>query len=240
MLARLTLDASVVDDVEVWPAAQDAIALIASSIPPFAWDETVSQVSRSLISFVRDPQLRLQLINCLPVYVPRLHTLRRRLALAYFFEDSANITASADYLANIPRIIRHLQKPQFSINANTNYPVLGALMSLLDIGIDDGVSPDSFPDAESENLYNREVDSLATCIKAIFTRISDSGASHMARTEAKENIERIHHRLLYAVRTKEKPKIGIFGGNFGGVDDTPSGLMPKFLLKPKPSADHNG
>ena len=45
----------------------------------------------------------------------------------------------------------------------------------------------------------------------MFTSIVDTGASHMTRTEAKDVLEAFHARLVYAVRTKQKPKTMLFG-----------------------------
>jgi hypothetical protein len=59
---------------------------------------------------------------------------------------------------------------------------------------------------KAEAKFNRRVDTLANRIKAIFSSIHDSGASHLKRTEAKENLQAVHSRLIFSVRTKERPK----------------------------------
>lgn len=100
-------------------------------------------------------------------------------------------------------------------------------MSLLNIGLDDGDPPplpstspfseDIITDSEikdattSEASFNKAVDRLAHRVHTMFTSIVDTGASHMTRTEAKDVLGAFHARLVYAVRTKQKPKTMVFG-----------------------------
>ena len=67
----------------------------------------------------------------------------------------------------------------------------------------------------------------------MFTSIVDTGASHMTRTEAKDVLEAFHARLVYAVRTKQKPKVMLFGD--ASVELQAGGnLMKQFLARSKP------
>ena len=60
--------------------------------------------------------------------------------------------------------------------------------------------------------FDAQVDALADAVKALAARIVDTGASHMARTEAKEALQALHARLAYGVRTRPKPRKSIFAG----------------------------
>jgi hypothetical protein len=123
-----------------------------------------------------------------------------------------------------------LEKPEFNIDSGTDYTRLASLISIIDICIDDGASPSSFADKDQENAFNTDIDNLAKHLKSMFTKIVDTGASYMARTEAKEVLERVHYRLVFAVRTKERPKNSIFQSNFSDGTELQS-AMTKFLSR---------
>ena len=73
----------------------------------------------------------------------------------------------------------------------------------------------------------------------MFTQIVDAGASHKRRTEAKEVLEAFHSRLLYAVRTKRKPKTTLAGESDidVGRDSRQGDLMRGFLERVKQKGD---
>ena len=102
-------------------------------------------------------------------------------------------------------------KPEKKSSQPLDYHDFAALTSILDIAIDAGTTHDpAIFDKKTEERFNRHVDRLAGAIKALFTSIQDSGASHLKRVEAKECLQALHFRLLYGVRTKEKPKKSFF------------------------------
>lgn len=147
--------------------------------------------------------------------------------MAFFFEDPAYLTLPAPSLSSLPAITRHLRTSQFDLQPTTDYSTLSANISLLNIGLDDG-DPPPLPSTSlsssntatdsnnkdpktSEAAFNRAVDRLAHRVHTMFTSIVDTGASHMTRTEAKDVLEAFHARLVYGVRTKQKPKVMLFG-----------------------------
>lgn len=158
-----------------------------------------------------DPTLRLQLLQNLPTCSPRLVIFRRRLALAYFFQDEHYLTKSATDLLDLRSVSEKLQNPGFAIRNDTNYPELAAIIGILSIGIDRGDPPLQSSDEHEKISFDADVDLLASRIGEMFTSIVDTGASHMKRTEAKEMLEAFHSKLLYAVRTKPKRKTMMFG-----------------------------
>ena len=113
-----------------------------------------------------------------------------------------------DLLSAIAQLLR---EPQFLVNYNTDYSELAASIAVLDIGLDDGNVPCSMVLPEHESEFNKDIDKLAKILKAMFTRIIDTGASHMLRTQAKDVLEALHSRLTFAARTKPRPKKGLFG-----------------------------
>ena len=155
--------------------------------------------------------------------------------MSFFFQDSSHLSNAPPNFINFSAIVHQLRQPEFKITAAADYTRLAAAISILDIGIDDGDPPTSPFDVQAELDFNHEVDRLAKMVKSMFTRIIDSGASHMTRTEAKDVLEALHARLVYAVRTKPKPKKRLFGNggpgagtSWGGVD-----FMEKFLARKK-------
>ncbi len=73
----------------------------------------------------------------------------------------------------------------------------------------------------------------------MFTQIIDTGASHMRRTEAKEILEAFHSRLLYAVRTRRKPKTMLVGDSSIdiGPDSRQGAIMKGFLERAMQNVD---
>jgi hypothetical protein len=87
---------------------------------------------------------------------------------------------------------------------------LTALTGLLNVAIDSSVLELNYRGTRSEKDYNAAIDRLATQIKTIFCSIQDSGASHVTRTVAKSELEALHYRIVYSVRSKPPPKATIF------------------------------
>ncbi|KAH0543183.1 hypothetical protein FGG08_002444 [Glutinoglossum americanum] len=234
ILVRLTIDKCVVENGELQARIEDAITFLVSSIAEEQREELLLKISLTIVGFVTYAPLRLQLLNCLPSHTPCLHLFRRRLALVFFFNDASYLTRPEDDLLELPRITRELEKPEFRIYSNTDYTRIAPLISILDVCIDNGTSPSSFIDNDQEIAFDRDIDNLARRLKSMFTRIVDTGASYMARTEAKEVLERVHYRLVFAVRTKERLKNSIFqstprSGIENGSRAQPT--MAKFLSK---------
>lgn len=156
-------------------------------------------------------RLRSQILQCLPGNTARLHDLRRRLALASLFQDFQRATSPAYQTIDLWDVTKLLDGPMFRVTDTTDYHELAALMSILDVAIDNGISVDvDLTDPKAEQEFNSDVDALAQRIKALWSNINDSGASFMSRIDAKEVMEGLRHRLMYAVRTKPKPKRSIF------------------------------
>ena len=162
-----------------------------------------------MFNFTVDSQLRLQLVSNLPAYTPALWFLRRRLALAFFSENPSYLSKPPQDFGNLGTLTEYLLRPAFDIKVDTDYAQLAARISVLDIAIDHGISYNDTCDLHSQASLDQQVDSLAKRIKVMFTSLVDSGASHMSRTEAKEILRIVHYRLIYAVRTKQEPKLSV-------------------------------
>ncbi|KAI9809311.1 MAG: hypothetical protein M1825_002602 [Sarcosagium campestre] len=238
-LMRMTLDAAVSSDAEAIMAIEDAQASLLDSIDAEAWDDALHQIGDLTFRSITHAPLRLQLLRSLPVQSARLHTLRRRLAASFFFDRPAYITqAATSPLIQIPRLTRYLQQqPSFKVGPDTDYAELGALMSMLDMALDDGVAMSDLDSRQDEAAFNADIDALAAQVKAMSNQIVDTGASHMTRTEAKEVLTRFLYRLVYAVSTRERRRRDIFHADAGpdGVESGVGGAgsIVKFLSRSK-------
>lgn len=159
---------------------------------------------------ITDATLRLRLLQNIHASSHRLILLRRRFALACFFQDIGYLSQQAEDTIDLRDIARHLDSPQFMTNNETDYAELAAAIGILSIAIDCG-DPPPLPCATAEKAFNRDIDVLSLKIKSMFADIVDTGASHMRRTEAKEALEAFQYRLSYGVRTKPPPKKSLFG-----------------------------
>ncbi|MCJ1285224.1 hypothetical protein MMC26_004563 [Xylographa opegraphella] len=255
ILCRVLVDTCVTKDRSTLEAAEDAFECLVSSIPEIQLEAEVSkigcigfaytQTGQSLIilssafSQLKDAQLRLQLLRCIPATTLRLSLLRRRLSLAFFYENSNYLTKQPPDLISIRDIIAQLRKPEYSIGINTDYVQLAANIAILDIGLDDGDPPDFAVDLDPDTIFNGKVDKLAEVVKDILSKIADAGASFMTRTEAKDGLEAFYNRIVYAVRTKPRPKNSHFGTSNISAGDVMSngGFMSNFLSNRKLAVD---
>lgn len=103
-----------------------------------------------------------------------------------------------DDLLSLDRITALLGHPHWEINPDTNYESLKALVAILDIGLDSGAT------SGTRNLKDRHVDELTDTLRQIFSRIVDTNAQNIARTETKDGIERIQFRLTFSIRSRQK------------------------------------
>src|SRR4051794_37236011 len=167
-------------------------------------------MSLKILNFVDSPVLQLQLLQCIPVHSPQLHWFRRQLAIGFIF-GAKYLSRSEDPFEIFTLACNKLREEQFDVKDDSNYVEITALISILDIAVD-GASRTSFKNPTEEKAFNRQVDTLARVVKGILSSIVDTGASFISRTEAKEALDGVYNRLLYGVRTKEKPKPQIFLG----------------------------
>lgn len=175
-------------------------------------------ITSTAFKTITDATLRLRLLQNTLASSHRLIVLRRRLALACFYQDIGYLNQQADDTIDLKGIARHLEDPQFMTSNATDYGELGAVIGILGIALDCGDPPSSRCATNEEKAFNRDIDVLSLKIKSMFADIVDTGASHMGRTEAKEALEAFQHRLSYGVRTRPPPKKSLFGES--SVEDT--------------------
>lgn len=195
----------------------------------------------AVFSRIQDSHFQLQAIRSIPATSSRLCLFRRRLALAFFFGNEDYLTRQRDRLLRFSSIRKRLRCQVFTINNETDYSFLKAAIGLLDIGLDDG-DPPLTPNKEDEHDFDHNVDLLSEQVDAIWTSITDSGASHMNRTEAKNSLDAFIRRLKHAVRLRPTAKISVFGESVFDQDQLAKGseFMNRFLESKKTRAKDAG
>ncbi|KGM91527.1 uncharacterized protein PADG_12385 [Paracoccidioides brasiliensis Pb18] len=216
VILRLAIDEGVMTDCLISLEVQKIITSLLGA-PDKISDLTLYDISLHLFKTVKHPELQIQLLkNILPMN-PRIALFRCRLAWAYFYQDSSPLGKPQEHLFDLPRLTAYLRHDKrFDSNAPRNNPKtpfnfweLHALTCILDIAIDSGTTKPSFSGSR-ESEFNAVVDGLADVIKAIFSAIRDSGASHLRRSEARENLQALYYRLAFGVRTRPRPAKALF------------------------------
>lgn len=174
--------------------------------------------------------------NTYPTHLQaRALDLKRRLASAFFFDDLQRADKRPEDTVNIRAVIDRLEGDEFQIDQNTDYQELGALIMMLNVALGDA-SKQAGMTVKSAINFDAEVDELAEGFKSMLTRVAPLNKGIIvSRIEAKNAMELIRERLLYQVRIKSVPKIGVFGKV--GDEDTAlprqKDFMKSFLLRKK-------
>jgi hypothetical protein len=245
------IDNHVASDIALQTQIQDAIKDILESISEqSAYERLSGHVCQGFFSQSRlSLQMRCQMITSLPASSERSHRLRRTLAINLLVNRCRNLedfTPEVDSPTWAETILARLKSdPEFAVLESTNYALLEALVSVLDIAIDAGFSDFSFrsrvtgklkpmgslgktsPAALAEASFNAQIDALVAQLRLMSSRIRDAGTTHLRRTEAKSAIDRLVLRLEYCVRTKPKQKTGVFGNVTGQQREFLSGFLKK-------------
>ncbi|OAL63699.1 hypothetical protein A7C99_6098 [Trichophyton rubrum] len=240
ILFRLALDETVMNDGAVCAEARRAIpALFGQSRSSALPEANAHELAQNTYQTIKDTTLQCLLLRNIPPITPEIALFRCRLASTFLFMDSSPLDKSDAELINLRKISSQLKGERFKVNEHRpedkepfDFASLAALTTILDVAIDSGTLQRSFLDREEEIEFNKQVDKLADRVKAIFTAIQDSGASHMKRTEAKESLQALHYRLVYTVRTKPVLKKSYFVSS--NDDDSAGGsgkrdILEKFL-----------
>ncbi|KAF2770333.1 hypothetical protein EJ03DRAFT_66024 [Teratosphaeria nubilosa] len=232
-------------------ALSNAIETLCDSVQPEEVDGLYKYARMTLLT---DDKLSLnmqaRLVASLPATSAQTHVFRRRLAL-YLVTKSQKLRAlTSPEWVNI--IIKRLKTaPEYAMGDKSDYDLILNLVTVLDIAIDAGFSDFSLhdkPSAESvntgpfgktqplmsaeEKAFNRNVDLLSEQIEEMASRITGAGATHVKRVEAKSALERLCLRLEYGVRTKPKPRKGVFG-ELGNDTESRKSMEEFVKLRPK-------
>ncbi|CAD6445596.1 011a36a3-7401-4e4e-b207-c1d164605912 [Sclerotinia trifoliorum] len=206
ILLRLCIDPILLERVDLLSLVQKALHNLCLYMDPDSWEQSYQTICATLFNTVQLSSLRLRIINSIPpTRSSRLHGLRRRLALTFYFSSLSKSLHPPQKIISIPAITLRLREPPFHITPSTDYHEFGALILLLDVAIDDGRPEDlDLADEDVEKQFNKDVDELTNRLTTF--DIKASGAQHSSRMEAKENLSLVERRIEHTVRTRPKPK----------------------------------
>ncbi|RMZ89205.1 hypothetical protein DV736_g3564, partial [Chaetothyriales sp. CBS 134916] len=182
----------------------------------FVADHILDDMSKNL----QDPGLQTLLLTHMLPTSQTASQLRLRLSHCFLLgrDDTAPAVSSAPFAIDLASLMKHIATDT-SFNtaqpSKLDFTALRARTAILDTAISDGGRPATFATPSDKASFNKSVDALAAVVKDTFVRISDSGASHMSRTEAKDALQALYYRLLFAVRTEPQPKRNIFDPRSG-------------------------
>lgn len=147
---------------------------------------------------------------------PWISLLRYRLSVSFLLQNPTPLTEPIEEVLDLSRLAEIIRDPRFQINiksgqeAEFDYGDLLALVQLLEVVLNSTLYDlsDKQPDIKKE--FIAAIDQLAAHLRANFSAMKESGASHMTRMLSREALENLHYRLLYSVRPKPPPKRTIF------------------------------
>ena len=234
-LALANIDENICSDTQLRIAVQDTIENILDNVHD---EKDLESVCWHLCQTVNgwkalSLQIQCRAIASLPACSERAHCIRRILALhlvtgkIHDYQNTVDMNSSSWFVTTLTR----LKKDQdFAITESTKYTLLNALICVLDIAVDNGFSDFAFlstnkastagafiKPSQPEQDFNKHIDDLSSQLRLISSRIRDAGTSHLRRTEAKNAIERLTLRLEYGVRTRPKPRKGVFADGTGDL-----------------------
>ncbi|KAF2130859.1 hypothetical protein P153DRAFT_384080 [Dothidotthia symphoricarpi CBS 119687] len=266
ILSHVCMDDSVSADADVLQHVQDAIEAIMCQFtderklttgvgrPPTQDKEhsliasQLSDLAQKLLPRVTHPILQRNLIRAFPVKSPLTAYFQRHLALSFLLYPTLVDVPLAD-----PKILTlihtHLNTSKhYQIRKNTDYDLLAARLTLLDIAIGPGplsvpyqplLSPAPsqagsspvmapFPESAQVKHFNQAVDNLAQHVKMLSNSIMEAGAAvDLAILDAKDCSERLCARLEHAVRIGGRKVDNVFGGD----DDEGQLKLSRFFVK---------
>ncbi|KAM0260629.1 hypothetical protein ACHAQJ_002692 [Trichoderma viride] len=240
-LLRMSMDKVLIYNIDLLTVYEKAIGSLTNTIPSSSWDSFCVEACSILQATVKIQHIRANALQCLPIRNTRTHDIRRRLAISFLFDDPNLGRQHPETVFTVKSAIDRLNEDDFNITSQTDFAELKAMISILDIAVDDGSPPES-SSPEDENKFNQDIDELATKLREIWRKINDSGMK-ITRTEAKSVVEWVQQRLSNTVRTRKKAKQSIF--DFPGQEDHASlpkqqEYMAKFFQKiPKPQAGND-
>ncbi|CAI7649655.1 unnamed protein product [Penicillium glandicola] len=218
LLLRLTLDVSLTADSMVSSELQWTInaVLDPENFHEASAKDSLHRVCATFYTTVHDVCIQSQVVHHILPTSPWFALIRCRLAVAFLLQSANPLTEPPEKLLDIKRITllllrnERFQVKRFKGIADYDWRELTSLTALLNVAIDSSALELNFSSTETEKDYNAAIDRLAAQIKMIFCSIQDSGASHVTRTVAKSELEALHYRIVYSVRSKPPPKTTIF------------------------------
>lgn len=229
LMCRMALDSILMSDLQVALTVENAIShLLDLPLNDPTTANFLIDLHENLYTSIQDPVLQAQLIKHILPTSDSSSRFRVRLAHSFLVQAFPPLNLFAHVAIDLVNLATHLNNPRYDIVQNMkltgsatraddyDYGALASWAALLNIAVDDGIGPSAKLDSRhlarsSPTFFNAQVDKLADRIRDISKSIRDTGASYMKRTEAKGALDILYFRLIYAIRTKPRPRKVMFG-----------------------------
>ncbi|CAG8016868.1 unnamed protein product [Penicillium salamii] len=227
LLLRLAVDSSLTADPTVYSELQCVIELV---LDPRSFEgtdpkEAIHRVCSTFYETVDDVCLQSRIAGHIIPSSPWLAEVRCRLAVSFLLEDPSPLHEPPQTLLDLNRITellardRRFQVKRFQGKADYDWRELIALTALLNIAIDVSALELNYRGDRTEDDFNADIDKLASQLKTMYCSIQVSGASHMTLALAKGDLEALHYRILYSIRSKPPPKKTLFESHVNDNQD---------------------
>lgn len=212
LVCRLCLDQNIMVHNQTMEVVESLLRKLAD-LPDLSSRQHVHErILSDLSSNIKEPTLQVEFISHFMPASPSGTKFRVTLAATFLLGSNRANKIFKPHPGKPPLValLNHIfTSPTFRITPETDFETLAASVALLDTIISSGHPPPLHTRAD-ENIFNAQVDELADKIRDLFTSIADAGASHMKKTEAKDTLQALHNRILFAIRTRVRRKKHVF------------------------------
>lgn len=244
MLLRLAVDRVVSDNIDLYDLVQQTIfRLCRYDMPDDSWELFCQQICKIMFDCIEQPTFRLRILEVLPSTSPRAHDLRRRLAMSFYLNDISYAARHSHHTMDLNIFIDRLNDKAFDATAETDYRELAALISLLDIAVDDARSVGlDLTDRKTEDQFDDDIEAFSAAIKDIIRSIGNPGAGFISKIEAKEVLELVSQRIGDTLRSRPKARQTLWDVSHDSDERSLDGerdFMKGFLSRRNAVADAN-
>ncbi|CAI7617305.1 unnamed protein product [Penicillium bialowiezense] len=238
LLLRLAVDSSLTADPEVSSELQWAIdaALDPETFLQTDPNDVLHRVCSTFYNTVDDVCIQSRIGSHILPSSPWLAQLRCRLAMSFLLQRPDPLAEPPETLLDLNRITdllahnKRFQVKRFQGKSEYDWRELIALAALLNIVIDSSALELNYRGERTEKDFNADIDKLASQIKTIYCSIQVSGASHMTLTLARGDLEALHYRIIYSIRSKPPPKKTLFESHVNDNEDIRN-MWSKYVTK---------
>lgn len=139
--------------------------------------------------------------------------------------------------------IDRLDDEAFDATAETDYRELAALISLLDIAVDDARSVDlDLTDRKTESRFDDDIEAFSAAIKGVIRSIGNPGTGFISKIEAREVLMLVSQRVGDTLRSRPKARQTIWDvprATTAESLDSERDFMKGFLSRRKDTTDAN-
>lgn len=232
-----TLDASLEQHASSRFAIEDCIQNIIDQVPADSRKTFYHSLESRIIASEFSTAVKCRAVAAIPARSESSYTVRRLLATRLVL-DGLDPIETGHLFSQLPAqpqcadgiLLQLKTAPEFSISETTDYGLLNLLIQVLEIAIGNGFDQPGVDKSSKDftKQFNAQIDGFIDQLNIMESRIRDAGTTHLRRTQAKSAIERLAKRLEYGIRTKPRPRKGVFS-NRHVVEEQQQGFLKGFF-----------